>query len=136
MKLYIDLEHESTDDTMAYVHANRSFGPAPRVPLTDCYIYQRGKYILIEYNLQVQYWEHIGYYCYLEDALYYMRPDLPAKWKTLDRLLIFRQALRENTAQWMCLEDMLHENMSQKEFETFIGIARVYDKRHHGHETF
>jgi hypothetical protein len=54
----------------------------------------------------------------------------------LDRLQIFRQAISENSAQGMGLKDLLHVNMSQKEFETFIGIARVYDKRHHGHKTF
>lgn len=136
MILTIELEHETADDTMAYIHAVRSLKPIPKVPTTDCRIYQRGKYIIIEYNDQVQYWEHIGYYCYLEDALYYMNPDQPAKWKTLDRLITLRQAIRENTAQWMCLEDLLFEGMTLKDYDTFIGIARVYDKRHHGHETF
>ncbi|MGV3464147.1 MAG: hypothetical protein ACO1OT_02505 [Heyndrickxia sp.] len=92
MKLYFDLEEGCTDDTMSYVHANRNLVPTPRVPLTYYYIYQRGKYILVEYNLQVHYWEHIGHGCYLEEALYYMEPDKPASWKTLDRLVIFRQA--------------------------------------------
>jgi hypothetical protein len=54
----------------------------------------------------------------------------------LDRLITLRQAIRENTAQWMYLEDLLFEGMTLKDYGTFIGIARVYDKRHHGHDTF
>jgi hypothetical protein len=56
--------------------------------------------------------------------------------ETLDRLITLRQAIRENTAQWMSLEDLLFEGMSEMDYEAFIGIARVYDERHHGHETF
>jgi hypothetical protein len=51
--------------------------------------------------------------------------DKPARWKTLDQLITLRQAIRENTAQWMCLEDLLFEGMDLKDYETFIGIARV-----------
>lgn len=138
---------ESIEATREYISQNQNWDvPNQRYrkpeaenidpPLTECKIYKRGRYFIIEHNGIVHYDEHDGKYCYIEDALHYMNPDRPAKWKTLQKLITFRQAIRENNAQWMALDDLLKENITEKEFKDFINTARVFDKRHHGQETF
>jgi hypothetical protein len=54
------------------------------------------------------------------------RQTLPLE--TLDRLITLLQAIRENIAQWMCLDDLLFKGLGLKDYKTFIGIARVYEK--------
>lgn len=135
MKLEIINPDESWQITQEFIDSRyRSDGR--EVLLSEASIYQRGKYIIVEYNEQVYYSEHVGHYCYIEDALHYINPDRPAKWKTIGRLITLRQAVRENTAQWMGLDDLLKENISFKDYQKFIRTARVFDERHHGSVTF
>lgn len=137
--------NEATEVTMQFIEENRNWSVEKQAYKTDdnckanlseCKIYKRGQYFILEHAGIIHYWEHDGNYCYLQDAIHYMNPDKPAKWKTLNKLITFRQAIRENNAQWMALDDLLKENITEREFVQFINTARVFDKRHHGTETF
>ncbi|MFZ1806374.1 MAG: hypothetical protein WAU36_04085 [Cyclobacteriaceae bacterium] len=135
MKLEILNPDEPVKETKAFLDKNFVTNTTKAL-LEQCRIYQRGEYIVIDFKDKVYYYEHVGAYCYIEDAIHYMNPEKPAKWKTLERLITFRQALRENTAQGMGLDDLLNENISEGGFTEFITVARMYDKRHHGTVTF
>jgi hypothetical protein len=136
MKLQVFNEEESWEETSKFIESKWTDSSGVDVLLSASSIYQRGKYIIVEYAEQVYYSEHNGHYCYIEDALNYINPERPAKWKTVSRLITFRKALRENTAQGMGLDDLLKENISFKDYQKFIRIARVFDERHHGSVTF
>ena|SRR5579872_2461385 len=130
---------ESTDVTIKWLDENYDRAEQEGVLLSECKIYQRGKYIVVEFgNGKIGYYEHDGKYCYILDAIEYMKPEVPAKWKTLDKLATFRQAIRECTAQGMGLEDLYQfgEGITQEQYKEFISVVRVYDKRHHGSVTF
>ena len=140
---FIPLVHpdEPTEDTVKWHDANwvEDGFNEKKILLSDCKIYQRGNYIIIEVpGGKVAYREHIGNYCYILDAIEYMKPEVLAEWKTLQRLTTFRQAIRECTAQGMGIEDLyqIDKGINFEEYNEFIKVARVYDKRHHGSLTF
>lgn len=136
MKISITNSEEPILETEKFIDENYCNDYRPDILLSDCQIYQRGKFLIIEHEGKIYYSEHAGIYCYLEDAIHFMNPDKPKKWKTLERLTTFRQAIRENYAQGMGLDDLLHENISFSTFKEFMKVSRVFDKRHHGQETF
>lgn len=136
MKIEIINADEEEKTTIVFINESFSLLPDSNIMLVDCRFYQRGKYMIVEYLDKVYYWEHVGEHCYLVDAIHYMNLDLPARWKTLRRLITFRQAIRENYAQGMGLEDLLKENITWSAFNEFIDTARLYDKRKYGVQTF
>ncbi len=99
------------------------------INVADCNIFQRGKYIVIEYNQEVYYSEHIGTYCYIANAIDLIKPAIRKEWKNLARLLKLRQALRENTAQAMGLDHILAEGLTLHTYNLFVSNARALD--HH-----
>lgn len=128
---------EPLKETAEILLPRYNYTSVPDVNIKDCSIYQRGQYIVVEYDNVIYEREAVGNYCYIEDALHWMNPEKPAKWKTLKRLLTFRRAIRECTAQWMNLEDLYQiDDLSLQQYNEFIKVARVYDKRHHGAVTF
>ncbi len=64
-----------------------------------------GKYILIQHGENILYSEHIGEFCCILIAIEILEIHKPAAWKTVKRLITLRQAIRENNAQAMGLED-------------------------------
>lgn len=137
MKIPIINEDETINETAIILNERYHYKTIPNVNLKDCSIYQRGKYIVLEYDNVIYHREVIGNYCYIENALHWMNPDKPGKWKTLERLITFRQAIRECTAQGMGLEDLYQiKDLSLNQYNKFIKTARFFDERHHGSVTF
>jgi uridine phosphorylase len=66
-----------------------------------------------------------------------MNSDNVKKWKTVRALITFRQAIRDASVQgYVVTEDYLYENISKVDYDTFLRVARKYDKMHHGSVTF
>lgn len=140
---------EGWEQTMAYIDANRDWDVANQcykvdfktvkdTPLSECRIYQRGVYLIVEYNGIVFYWEHNRSSTnYLDTACTMLRPDKPAKWKTLGILMSLRQCCRECIAQGWNIEDRyMIEGITRQQCLEFLSIGRKYDKQHHGQATF
>jgi len=133
-------EDETTQETQSWIASNGVLSRDVKdYPLSDCKIFQRGKYVIIATaEGKVAYYEHDGDYCYILEAIEFMKPERPAKWKTIGRITTFRQAIRENRAQGMALEDLYRydDGITFSQYKEFISVARVYDRRHHGSVTF
>lgn len=150
MKLKIINPTEPTYVTLKFIEANRNWSvekqsykdPALencKAELSECEIYQRGNYIIVQHDAIVHYWEHAQTnYPYLKIAIYYMEIDKPRKWKTLDRLIALRMGIRQTEAN-CCgyVEDVLEgKTMTQAGYNYFMALARAQDLAHHGSHTF
>lgn len=151
MQLEIIKKAESRENTMKYIDANRNWSvekQAYKFPeaekcnaeLTECKIYQRGEYIILEHQKIVHYWEMATTnYPYFKMAIDLMQLDRPAKWKTLNRLISLRMGIRQTEVN-CCgyVESILLQegNISLKRFTEFMKLARCQDFTHHGCHTF
>ena len=148
-KFNITLEQESAEETMKFIDSKRNWDalnqryrkPEAEISTTnliDCKIYWRGKYLIVEdHDGIVQYWDSFPY-CFLKQAIEFMELDKPADWKTLDKLIAFRCAIRQTEVN-LCgyVETLLmDEKMTLKLFEKFMRLARAQDLQHHGSHTF
>lgn len=142
------LPDETAAVTMAYIDSNRAwdvtnqvykvdFATVKDTPLTDCMVYQRGLYIIVELNCIIHYWEHTHGTNYLQVAIDMIGIDKPAKWKTLGALITLRQCCRECIAQgWGIEDDYFYQQLSESQYREFLRIGRSRDKVHHGSNTF
>lgn len=107
------------------------------VNAADCQIYKRGQVWVIEHDGFVLYDEvHSEQYPFFENAFHYMNVAERANWKTVDNLISFRQAIREDAVNWRGLADMLEEPLTKKIFTEFMKLSRAADIVHHGQNTF
>lgn len=150
MKLKIINLNELIADTLKFIEANRNWSvekqayknPAAencKAELSECEIYQRGNYIIVQHDGIVHFWEHAQTnYPYLKIAIYYMEPDRSKKWKTLDKLIALRMGIRQTEAN-CCgyVEDVLEgKTMTLDRYNDFMALARAQDLAHHGAHTF
>lgn len=154
MKIQIINPTESIDNTNEFIDQNRNWSVEKQEyklsekflnfqKLTDCDLYQRGEYIILQYKNTVLYWEKANtYYPYFQEAIAYLELEKPRKWKTAGRLIALRQAIRETSANLAFPYDLLHnENGSKKtmtlnRYEMLMEYARTIDLEHHGYNTF
>ncbi len=149
---------EPLKTTMAFIEAHRNWDYQNqkyrlskeeekrhnKAKLEDCDIYQRGKFLIVEYNNIVHYWERVeSRYNFMDDAIYYIDLDRPAKWKTLERLISFREAIRETEVNFCGYVNSIlrdeygnKKRMTFKLFKNFMLLARAHDLLHHGKNTF
>lgn len=140
-------EDESAEATMRYIESKRNWDVAnqqyrrpqsewSQANLNECKIYWRGKYLIAEHDDIIFYWEHGG--GYFREAVEFMQLGQPAGWKTLDKLIAFRQAIRETEVNGKGYVDslLIDAKMSSKLFDAFMRLARAHDLQHHGSHTF
>ncbi len=60
--------------------------------LSECKIFRRGKYLIVEHNDIIHEYERNNK-CFLQQALELMELEKPAEWKTIEKLNSFRLAL-------------------------------------------
>ena len=143
-------KNEALEKTMEFIDANRNWSvekQAYKVPeaenskaeLTECKLYQRGKYIILEHNGIVHYWEMADTnYPYFQMAIDYMELDNSKKWKTLDKLISLREGIRQTEVNWCgYVDSMLTDNkMTLDRYNHFMELARAQDLQHNGSHTF
>lgn len=115
-----------------------SSGEKDKLNVDDCKIYMRGQVWVIEHENDVLYYEtHSENYPFFEIACHYMLTEKRAKWKTVDELTTFRQAIREATVQGTdYCETILEEPLTKRIYQKFMRFARTHDMGHHGCHTF
>lgn len=148
----IELETEVPEDTMAYIESKRNWDVANqcyRIPLekkneierttnlSECKIYWRGEFLILEHNDMVHYWDSFPH-CFLKQAVEFMDLENPDKWKTIDKLISLRMGIRQTEVNSCGYVDTLlvDEKMTLKLYEKFMRFARAHDLRHHGEHTF
>ena len=104
----IEAEKEEWKETMKYIESKRNWdveNQRYRIPpekedeierttnLSECKIFWRGKYLIVEHNDMVHYWDSFPY-CFLKQAVEFMELEKPAKWKTIHRLISLRAGIR------------------------------------------
>lgn len=149
MKIKHFFENENTGDTMNFIESKRNWdvkNQSYRNPkaencqaqLTDCGIYWRGRYLIVEHDSIIHYWEHNGEYCYFKKAVDLMQLDKPAKWKTIDKLIAFRQAIRQTEVNLCGFVDrlLIEKPLTYALHKEFMALAREQDFEHHGQHTF
>ena len=106
--------------------------------VSECKIYMRGQVWIVEHDEIVLYYEtHIKNYPYFEMAFHYMDVETYRKWKTVNELATFRQAIRESFAQGTnYFEVFITEPITEKKYRKFLKFARAHDLVHHGDNTF
>lgn len=141
---------EAFDKTIEFIEANRNWSVEKqdyKVPeaenckaeLTECKLYQRGEYIILEHNSIIHYWEKVdNNYPYLQMAINLMELDKPKRWKTLDKLISLRMAIRQTEVNLCGYVDMVFTNnkMTLGRYNHFMELARTQDLEHHGSHTF
>ncbi|MDH6358954.1 hypothetical protein [Parabacteroides sp. PF5-9] len=144
--LYI---HEDSPSTMKFIESKRNWDVKNqcyrrpeavncKAPLSNCKIYWRGEYLILEYDDIIHFWEHDGAYCYLKQAVELMQLDNLPKWKTLDKLISLREGVRQTEVN-LCgyVDDILiGKKMSLRLYREFMRLARQQDLGHHGQYTF
>jgi hypothetical protein len=142
-------EGEPTKETMQFIEENRNWDVAnqryrkpeaerSKTNLADCKIYWRGEYLIVEdYDGIIQYWESFPY-CFLKQAFEFMELDKPAKWKTIDKLINLRMAIRQTEVNWCGYVDdlLVDRSMTYSLYKEFMQLARAQDLQHHGSHTF
>jgi hypothetical protein len=141
-------EKETAEETMKFIESKRNWDTANqryrkpeaetcKANLVDCKIYWRGEYLILEHDDIIHYWDSFPY-CFLKQAVEFMELDKPAKWKTLDKLIAFRCAIRQTEVNWMgYVETLLEgERMTLPLFRKFMRLSRAHDLQHHGSHTF
>jgi len=142
---------ESKDETMKFIDANRNWSVEKqeyknpnaencKAQLIECEIYQRGEYIILEHNGIVHYWELANTnYPFFQMAIEFMELEHPKKWKTLDKLITLRQAIRQTEVNLCGYVDSIlldDKRMTLNKYNYFIQISRKQDYEHHGSHTF
>ena len=141
-------ETETAEETMKFIESKRNWdvenqryrkeaAEKSNTNLADCQIYWRGKYLILEHDNIIHYWDSFPY-CFLKMAVEFMELEKPEKWKTLQNLISFRMAIRQTEVNWCgYVDDILcEEQMSEEVFKKFMKVARKQDKQHHGSHTF
>ena len=142
-------EGEPAKKTMQFINAKRNWDVAnqcyrkpeaeqSKTNIADCKIYWRGEYLVLEdYDSIIQFWDFFPY-CFLKQAVELMQLDKTAKWKTLDKLIAFRDAIRQTEVNWCgYVDDLLEGNeMTFMLYKEFMQLARAQDLQHHGSHTF
>lgn len=145
----ITYKGERANDTMQFIESKRNWDVASqcfrkpeaeqsKTNLSACKIYWRGEYLVLEdYDGIIQYWDFFPY-CFLKQAIEYMQLDKSAKWKTLDKLIAFRQALRQTEVSLCGYVDALRNGyrLTLSLYKEFMKLARAQDLQHHGSHTF
>lgn len=144
-------ENESWEETMKYIESKRDWNVEKQkyrlskeesalhsnANLSDCKIYWRGNYLIVEYNDIIHYWDSFPY-CFLKQAVEFMELEKPRKWKTLERLLSLRMGIRQTEVNHCGFVDLLlvDEKMTFALYQKFMRFAREQDYNHHGSHTF
>ena len=150
MKLQEIEPKEDLDATMKFIDAHRNWNVETqsyrdpeaencKAPLTECELYKRGKYIILEHKGIVHYWELAETnYPYFQMAIDLMELEKPQKWKTLDKLISFRHAIRQTEVNLCGIVDAVFEDfpMTLERYNHFMKVARSQDYQHHGSHTF
>lgn len=105
--------------------------------LSACKIYWRGKYLIIEHSDIIFYWDSFPY-CFLKVAVEFIDLENPAQWKTIEKLITLRMAIRQTEVN-CCgyVESMLiGKKLTLSLYNDFIRVARKQDLQHHGSHTF
>lgn len=130
-------QKEILSTTVCYLEKRYSDKNLSKINTADCNIYVRGQYWVIEYEGKVIYYEyHQPRYPFFETALHWMNPVKTAKWKTVQNLTSFRQAIREDTVNWRGLTELIEPPLTYKGFIHFMKLSRSADLLHHGQYTF
>lgn len=148
----IEFENEEPIETMKYIESKRNWDVANqryRIPpekekeieattnINECKIFWRGQYLIIEHNNMVHYWNRFPC-CFLKQAVEFMEPENPAKWKTIDKLIALKIGIRQTEVNGCgYVESILEgEKMTLKLYNKFMRFARAQDLQHHGSHTF
>lgn len=144
----ITFQNEDPKKTMAFIDSKRNWDVANqcyRIPeaeyckanIEDCKIFWRGEFLILEHNDIIHYWDSYPY-CFLKQAVEFINPDKPAKWKTLDKLISLRMGIRQTEVNHCGYVDLLlvDEKMTLKLYRKFMRKARAQDLWHHGSHTF
>jgi len=148
----VTYENEGQEETLKFIESKRSCDIANqryritpekeeiierKTNISECNIYWRGEYLIIEHEGIIHYWDSFPY-CFLKQAIEFMEPEKPAKWKTLGRLIDFRMGIRQTEVN-LCgyVETIIEgEEMSFPLYNKFMRFARSQDLQHHGDHTF
>jgi len=113
------------------------------IEVNECEIQKEGGTYIVRYGNEVVY--HDWYsekYDWLGCAFSALSA-MDKKFWNLDTLVTLRHALREDYAQgWNIQDDMIwtfideNKKLTKKQYNMFISMARVNDKKHHGCYTF
>lgn len=145
-------EKEVAADTMHFIDSKRNWNVEKqqyRIPpekekeierttnLSECKIYWRGEYLIIECNDMVHYWDS-HHYCFLKQAVEFMQLEKPAAWKTVNKLLALRMGIRQTEVNGCgYVDEILKGNeMTIALYNRFMRMARAQDLSHHGSHTF
>lgn len=148
----IEIEKEEPAETMKYIESRRNWqvtSQTYKIPvekecnieatanLSQCKVYWRGDYLIVEHNDMVHYWDSFPY-CYLKQAIEFMEPEKPAKWKTLDKLISLRMGIRQTEVNGCGYVNSILEGkkMTLTVYNKFMKLAREHDYQHHGSHTF
>ena len=131
--------NEKREDTLKFIESKRNpDAEICKAKLTECKIYARGQYYIVEHDSIIHYWELDGEYNYLKKAIGFMQLYHPKKYKTIDKLISLRMAIRQTEVN-LCsfIDELLVGNrMTLSLYENFMRLARVQDLAHHGQHTF
>ena len=141
-------ENELKADTMTFINSKTNWNVETqtykdesaencKANIADCKVYWRGEYLILEHNDIIHYWDSHPY-CFLKDAIVYFEPQKPAKWKTLNKLIDLRMAIRQTEVNHCGFVDLflLNETMTINLYNKFMGVSRAQDLEHHGSPTF
>ena len=134
-KLINESEHYSiTIKELDRLYCSKGAG---EINLLKCDIYKRGKYWVIQYENKVFYYEyHSTNYPFFEMALLLMSPGEFAAWKTVENLISFRMAIREDVVNGRGLLEMIGEKLQEETYVSFMLKSREADLLHHAQSTF
>lgn len=148
MEILVKLPDETWEETKKFIDSCRNWDvekqryrdpglDLSKVNVSVCQFYWRGKYLIVEHGGMVHFYEN-GPYNYFFQAIQLMQLDQPAEWKTLDKLLSFRQAIRQTEVNCCEYVDLLleGERLTLQLFNKFMKISRKQDRDHHGSSTF
>ena len=142
--------NETLEKTIEYIELNRNWSVENqslkdldakncKAQLTECKILKRGNYILVEHNGIVHFWEKADTnYPYFQMAIDFMELSKPKKWKTLDKLISLREAIRQTEVN-CCdfVEEVLEgRNLTLDSYNYFMELSKKQDYEHHGMHTF
>ena len=144
----IMVEDEDPKETMKFIESKRNWDVANqcyrkpdaencKANISECKIYWRGEYLILEHDDIIHYWDSFPY-CFLKQAVEFIAPENPAKWKTLDKLIDLRMAIRQTEVNLCGYVEMLleGEKMTRKLYDKFMRLCREQDLQHHGSHTF
>ncbi|GHU80537.1 hypothetical protein FACS1894145_7010 [Bacteroidia bacterium] len=143
-KIEIRNENESREETMKFINSKQnwnvetqSYRNDRKGNLSDYKIYWRGNYLIIEHDDIIHHWDSFPY-CFLKQAVEFMELDKPKKWKTLDKLINLRMAIRQTEVNWCGYVDdiLVGRKMTLSVYREFMLLARANDYMHHGSHTF